>query len=89
MQEVKVQEDAVTAVLRLVAEGFRPFVVGDPAAPDCLVYVRAAAGLRDMVKVHGPEAAEAVRMVGTGMTRRAEGVTADVVDAVLGWSNAV
>lgn len=84
-----VQREALSAVLMLVAAGFRLFTVGDPDAPDMLVYVRPKADGRDMVKVHGPAECEAVRMAHGKLVRQAEGTTVEVVRAVLGWSGLI
>jgi hypothetical protein len=73
----------------LVAAGFRMFTVGDPEAPDMLVYVRPKAGGRDMVRVYAPAECEAVRMVHGKPVRQVEGTTMEVVRAVLDWSGLI
>ncbi|GLZ29830.1 hypothetical protein Lesp02_20200 [Lentzea sp. NBRC 105346] len=82
---VNVENTSLAALLDLVSTGFRMFVVGDPAGPDAVVYVRTRRELRDMIVVHGPDECEAVRMIHRAMTRQVEGTTPEVVATVLGW----
>jgi len=84
-----VQREALSAVLMLVAAGFRLFTVGDPEAPDELVYVRPKAGGRDMVRVYGPAECEGVRMVHGKLVRQTHGTAMEVVHEVLGWSDLI
>ncbi|TWP49134.1 hypothetical protein FKR81_26060 [Lentzea tibetensis] len=76
----------MSAILELVAAGFRMFPLGDPDCPESLVYMRERGHARDMIRVYGPGECEAVRMVHRTLTRRTEGTTQQVVTVVLGWS---
>lgn len=78
--------EAMEALLKLVAEGFRLFVLGDPEEPESLVYVRERGHARDLIRVYGPDECEAVRMVHQRLTRQTDGTTPQVVTAVLSWS---
>jgi len=79
----------MTALLALVATGFRAISIGDPAAPESLVYLRQQHEVRDMVRVYGPDECEAVRMAESRMVKQTVGTTPDVVMTVLSWPNII
>jgi hypothetical protein len=79
----------MTALRTLIAIGFRAFSIGDPAAPESIVYLRQHLDVRDMIRVYGPDECEAVRMAERRMVTQTIGTTPDVVMAVLAWPNII
>lgn len=79
----------MTALRTLVATGFTAVSIGDPAAPESLVYLRQQHEVRDMIRVYGPDECEAVRMADRRMVTQTVGTTPDVVMTVLSWPNII
>lgn len=79
----------MAALRALIATGFRAFSIGDPAAPESIVYLRQQLEVRDMIRVYGPDECEAVRMADRRMVTQTVGTTPDVVMAVLSWPNII
>jgi len=71
---------------RLVLSGWVGTVVGDPCAPDALVFVHERSGICDSVLVKSYDDAVAMRMVVGESVRTVSGAVDDVVSAVLAWS---
>lgn len=78
--------DDVTALSRLVLCGWSGTPIGDPHAPEALVYLRDGGVFVDAVLVSGPTDAVATRrdLFGT-VVRRERGDVVSVVGEVLGW----
>ncbi|GAA1190143.1 hypothetical protein [Prauserella alba] len=78
--------DDMAALSRLVLAGWQGTPIGNPAAPEVLVYVRPRSAYVDSVYVTGPDRATAIRknMLGSRL-RNVDGTCAEVVNEVLGW----
>ncbi|MGO1056704.1 hypothetical protein [Crossiella sp. CA198] len=78
-------DDGVGPLRRLVLTGWTGSLIGNPANPEAIAYLRESGHAHDVVVVYGPEHAEAGRSVGGRVVRRAEGTPSDVVASVLSW----
>lgn len=73
------------ALSRLVSCGWTGTLIGDPADPAALVYVRECGEVSDAVCVQSYDDAVATREVRGTTIRAVNGMVADVVQEVLSW----
>jgi hypothetical protein len=78
--------ETMIALQQLPKNGFHVVPYGDdPFHPTELGFIRLRWDIQEIVRVHGQDQAEAIRLVGTNVKERAEGHARDVVREVLNW----
>lgn len=80
-----VDKDPTVEVRRLLAAGFLFSNIGDPSEPTVILGWRKTRTYWDVVQIHGPDEAEAVRYSGGEKQKEVGGTPEDVVSEVIRW----
>lgn len=84
--QVTTPADVTLAYLaQLRSAGWTAVPVGDPAAPEALLFVLECGDVADSVFVKSADLAVATRQVGEEITISVDGSVAEVVGAALSW----